>query len=137
MLNTITEPMAKELERHPVTLLVVTCLIGFAVWSWSQHARASDIETLHTRIDTVSLQYQTLEVSITRATLESQIENIDTELFSLKREVERAQRDNENLPDIYRSRINELTIQHDKKVRELNRLDITAGNLKRQAKESE
>lgn len=123
MLTFLQDALSRELERHPVALFCVLGLVAFAIWSYSTHARASDIEKLHSRIDTVATQYQVLEKSITRAGLESQIENIDREIFTLTREIEKADLRNEELPEIYQKRISELKIQRDKKSRELSRVD--------------
>lgn len=123
MIDALTSPLAKELDRHPFTLLVVTGLLVFAGWSYVALARNDDVKELHTRIDTVVNQYAVLEKSITRSGLESQIANIEREVFSLTREIEKADLRSEPLPEIYRKRLSELEILRTKKIRELDRLD--------------
>lgn len=122
MFGILVAALENELKRHPITLLVVVGLAFFAVYAGSTHARVSDVESLSDRIDSVASQALHLELTIERATLDSQLENIERELFAISRGIEEMS-NGDAIEPIYKKRKQDLLIAKRKKESQLSRID--------------
>ena len=43
MIDSVTQQIFREMKSHPFTLVTVLVLLGFAFWSYVNHARADEI----------------------------------------------------------------------------------------------
>lgn len=47
----LVEQLVKETKGHPITLLVLLALVGYALFSYGDHASASELEAIKSQLD--------------------------------------------------------------------------------------
>lgn len=110
--------VVKEMKARPYTMLVIIGLAVAVPYMWVNYARADDVADL-------KVQVTAIDSSIKVAALETKLQAINTELFSLKQQVAAKQEAHEAVDALYTERIATLENDKAKAERTLEALDTS------------
>jgi hypothetical protein len=114
----IHESVINELKAKPVTMLLIFGLWAVVTVLWTDrqnYAMAVDAREMKQQISSLGVEFK-------RGNLETQLRNINTELFNLQQKVADMHIASKVVDQIYYDKLNELTIDRDRLGRELQLL---------------
>lgn len=130
MVETFLRLAVYEMKHRPFTLISVLVLAAAIAYSWSDFARAEDVDSVRRDVYQVENammvlegRIDKLEVTVRRENLDSQIAAMESELFRIERTIAAAGQTGEMLDPVYGERASQLRAGIAKKARQLHALD--------------
>lgn len=107
-----------EMKTKPFTMLLMLALWGVVTLLWlskTDYAMASDLTSLKNQVAEIGTEFK-------RGNLETQLRNINTELFNLQQKVSDIRSEGKRPDQIYYDKINELISDKERITRQLGSL---------------